>query len=69
VNLKYFYELKAFPAEVHFPRRKVKDYMLGNVFSTSLMMKELLGIPDRQNLHKLEDLFTQARLHIENSMI
>lgn len=33
------------------------------------MMTDFLGISDEQNLHKLEDLFTQATLHIENSMI
>lgn len=52
-----------------FPRWKVKDYMLGKVASASLMIIDIPGISDRQNLHKLEDLFTPATFYIENLVI
>lgn len=47
----------------------MKDYMGGKVASTPLMTIDFPGISDEQNLHKLEDLFTQATLHIENSVV
>lgn len=42
--------------------------MLGKVVSTSLMMTDSPGISDGPDLHKQEDLFTQAALRMGNSM-
>lgn len=61
MNLKLFYDTDF--------AKKTKHHMLGKVAFTSLIMTDFLRISDGPNLHKQKDWFTQASLHIGNSMV